>query len=120
MYINKTTAVWLLQEGERASSDRLFRVRSSQPFNTSCEQQKHQQVGIAPACPVVRQTIEVGNIHVQQPVCAFMVSYGSTRQWRLGRVLQFFFILKRQPNLGSIQEVQQIFLVIRLTRYMYM
>ena len=43
-FIRKTTAVWLFQEGERVSSDRLFRVRSKQPFSseangshTSCE-----------------------------------------------------------------------------------
>ena len=28
----KTTAVWLLQEGERVSSDRLFCVREKQSF----------------------------------------------------------------------------------------
>lgn len=32
VFICKTTAVWLLQEGERVSSDRLFRVRCKQPF----------------------------------------------------------------------------------------
>ena len=32
VFIRKTTAVWLLQEGERVSSDRLFRVRCKQPF----------------------------------------------------------------------------------------
>ena len=31
-FIRKTTAVWLLQESERVSSDRLFRVRQKQPF----------------------------------------------------------------------------------------
>jgi len=33
-YICKTTAVWLLQEGERVSADRLFRVRCKQPFSS--------------------------------------------------------------------------------------
>jgi len=32
VFIRKTTAVWLLQEGERVSSDCLFRVRCKQPF----------------------------------------------------------------------------------------
>jgi len=32
-FIHKTTALWLLQEGERISSDRLFRVRCKQPFS---------------------------------------------------------------------------------------
>ena len=35
LFINKTTAVWLLQEGERVSSDRLFCVRSTQPFEVT-------------------------------------------------------------------------------------
>ena len=33
-YLHKSTAVWLLQEGERVSSDRLFRVRKQQPYIT--------------------------------------------------------------------------------------
>ena len=32
-FIRKTTAVWLLQESERVSSDRLFRVKCKQPFD---------------------------------------------------------------------------------------
>jgi hypothetical protein len=35
VYIRKSTAVWLFSEGERLSSDRLFRERSTQPFNTN-------------------------------------------------------------------------------------
>ena len=34
IFICKTTAVWLLQEGERVSTDRLFRVRHKQPYST--------------------------------------------------------------------------------------
>ena len=37
IFIHKTTAVWLLQEGERVSADRLFRVRSKQPFTIECK-----------------------------------------------------------------------------------
>ena len=33
--IRKTTALWLLQEGERLSPDRIFRVRSKQPYSES-------------------------------------------------------------------------------------
>ena len=33
-FIRKTTAVWLLQEGERVSTDHLFRVRHKQPYST--------------------------------------------------------------------------------------
>ena len=38
VYIRKTTVLWLLQEGERVSSDRLFRVRATQPYDTSTSQ----------------------------------------------------------------------------------
>ena len=31
IFIGKKTAVWLLNDGERVSSDRMFRVRSQQP-----------------------------------------------------------------------------------------
>ena len=33
IFIRKTTALWLLQEGERISTDRLFRVRHKQPYS---------------------------------------------------------------------------------------
>ena len=35
LFKRKTTLVWLFQENERISSDRLFRVREHQPFNSS-------------------------------------------------------------------------------------
>ena len=34
MFIHKTTAVWLFQEGKRVSPDRLIRVRETQPNTT--------------------------------------------------------------------------------------
>ena len=37
LFIDKTTAVWLLQEGERLSSDSLFRVRSKQPYSNDVQ-----------------------------------------------------------------------------------
>ena len=40
VYIHKTTAVWLLQETERVSTDRLFRVRNKQPFATQSNTSK--------------------------------------------------------------------------------
>ena len=36
--IRKSTALWLLQEGERLSPDRIFRVRSTQPYSESFTQ----------------------------------------------------------------------------------
>ena len=38
IYVRKSTLVWLFQEGERVSSDRLFRVRSKQPYSSSLNQ----------------------------------------------------------------------------------
>ena len=34
IYIKKTTAVWLIQESERVSSDRFYRVRRDQPYSS--------------------------------------------------------------------------------------
>ena len=34
MYIHRSIAVWIFQEGEQLSSDRLIRVRECQPSNT--------------------------------------------------------------------------------------
>jgi len=33
-FIQKTTTIWLLQEGECVSTDRLFQVRSKQPYSS--------------------------------------------------------------------------------------
>ena len=35
IFIRKTTALWLLQEGERISTDRLFQVRHKQPYSST-------------------------------------------------------------------------------------
>ena len=61
LYLNKTTTMWLLQEGERVSSDRLFRVRSKQPFSTDASTQKKS---VATTTPTVCSALEVGEICV--------------------------------------------------------
>ena len=81
-FIHKTTAVWLLQEGERVSSDRLFWVRAKQPF--SCEF-KHQ-MRTPSNLTVVCTTVQVGDI------CAFKASQG---EWTLGRMLQFSYFQEK-------------------------
>lgn len=63
VYINKTTVVWLLQEGERVSADRLFRVRNKQPFS-SCHFGYRDHNLQNEINPVVCKTISVGNICV--------------------------------------------------------
>ena len=61
LFINKTTAVWLLQEGERVSSDRLFQVRSKQSYGSVPQPLVHNK---SSTHPIVSQTLEVGNICV--------------------------------------------------------
>ena len=54
VFIHKSTAVWALQEGERVSSDSLFRVKAKQPFSienqhkTETKSLKHSSV-----CPTI-------------------------------------------------------------------
>ena len=81
LFINKTTAVWLLQEGERVSSDRLFRVRNKQPYSSDPQPRRHMTFNTDPC---VCETIEVGNI------CVFRDSQKKDR-WKIGRVLVFIF-----------------------------
>ena len=83
LFVNKTTAVWLLQEGERVSSDRLFRVRCKQPYTSDSEPQIHSTLI---TYPEVCQTLEVSNI------CVFKESQSS---WKIGRVLQFSHYLEK-------------------------
>lgn len=73
--IRKTTAIWLLQEIERVSADRLFRVRNKQPFADSSK----QPISITHMIPVVSSVLQVGNL------CVFKVN----TNWRVGRILQF-------------------------------
>ena len=40
VYIRKTTAIWLLKQGEMVSTDRLFRVRKTQPYHTTASETK--------------------------------------------------------------------------------
>lgn len=81
-FINKTTAVWLFSEGERVSSDRLFRVRAKQPYSNASK-------GILPPVPqasvCVREHVSVGDL------CVFLVHAGSSNEWTIGKVLQFSY-----------------------------
>ena len=81
MYIHKTTVVWLMQEGERVSSDRLFRVRSTQPYSSKPQPQIESCTTTA-ICPAVKSTLEVGDL------CAFSKDIMS---WKFGRILKFCY-----------------------------
>jgi len=60
IYIRKTTIIWLLQEGERVSSDRLFRVRAKQPYNCSTKLLL-PSTHIDSSIPQVNDTIKLGD-----------------------------------------------------------
>ena len=92
MYIHKTTAVWLLQEGERVSSDRLFRVHAKQPFST--DSKPNVPVPIIADIPTVCNTVEISNL------CVFKCS---ETNWKIGRVLRFAFIWKKQKVHNSLE-----------------
>lgn len=80
-HIRKTTAVWLFQECERVSTDRLFRVRSKQPYssnNTLPTNLKSSGPQVS-TLPQRRQSIQIGDI------CVF----NNQRKWKIGKVLHF-------------------------------
>ena len=73
----------LLQESEKVSSDRLFRVRSKQPYNSTSSLTNSQQT-VSSAVPHINEVLCVGDF------CAFMNGHDSSNHiWKLGKVLQF-------------------------------
>lgn len=87
VFIHKTTAVWLFQEGERVSADRLFRVRETQPYTTNLKASLSNKASI-PAVAVQQPVLEVGN------VCVFLKKRGDS-MWQIGKVLQFAYYLEK-------------------------
>ena len=80
IFIRKSTLVWMFQEGERVSTDRLFRVRVKQPYSTSLQQ-------ISSKCdnsslPHVQEFVELGDI------CVFQENI-TPKEWSIGRITQF-------------------------------
>ena len=83
--IRKTTLVWIFQQGESVSTDRLFRAQNKQPYSTSLGQES--KAVNSNSCsndigdhdiPQICKTIEIGDI------CAFK-SFESAKGWRLGK-----------------------------------
>ena len=93
MYIRKSTAIWLFQEYERVSSDRLFRVRTKQP-NSSESHANIPKTTDVNNLPAICETIHVGD------VCVFQNTNGS--EWKLGKVLQFFTILAKAAKESNV------------------
>jgi len=78
VYIRKSTAVWLFQEFERVSIDRIFRVRSKQPnsseFTVNLSEKETRQ-GFPQKC----KSIKVGDL------CIFQKHH--SENWVIGKVL---------------------------------
>ena len=72
-------AVWLLQESERVSTDRLFRVRAKQPYS-NCSQSKVGSQYHSSLVPIKDNIVEVDD------VCVFKPEEDS---WIIGKILQF-------------------------------
>ena len=99
VHVRKTTLVWLFQQGESVSTDRLFQVRNKQPYSTSIGQEDKTESSNSSdnsACdlPQVCKNIEVGDI------CVFK-NFKTTPAWRLGKVLQFCYFQ------GKSMKIQQ-------------
>ena len=92
VYVRKTTLVWIFQQAECVSTDRLYRVRNKQPYSTTLGQESkaensnscHGDIG-SHDIPQIYKRIEIGDI------CAFK-SLKITHGWRLGEILQFAYL----------------------------
>ena len=88
IFIRKQTAVWLFQDAERLSSDRIFRVRAKQPGD------KGDSLNLP--CNIEHaQTVKAGYIVVGD-LCAFRIS----SDIGIGRVLQFIRYDRNGKQLG--------------------
>ena len=103
VHIRKTTAVWLFQDGERVSSDRLFRVRCKQPYSSSISLSK-QLVDSVGSQPVVSSKVQLGEF------CVFKKGKG----WSIGRILQFAKYKKRLYLHSSLKAIQRMYLKVIL------
>ena len=88
VFVRKTTLVWLFQEGERISNDRLFRIRLKQPFNKTLQDDASQSEDSS--LPVVNEHISLGDI------CVFRTPKSiSSELFRIGRVTHFAYYKER-------------------------
>jgi hypothetical protein len=92
--IRKQTAVWLFQETERVSSDRLFRVRSKQPHSGSDKTVTSSISMTEDENPVKADNITIGDL------CVFKAGHS---QATIGKVLQIVLIErgKQKPFKGN-------------------
>ena len=83
VYIRKTTAVWLFQEYERVSGDRLFRVRMVQLNSSESQANINQMQSNDDNLPAKHEIVRVGD------VCIFQKK--NSTDWSMGKVLHFFY-----------------------------
>lgn len=95
MFIHKSTAVWIFQEGDRVSADRTIRVREKQPEASSTS--NSTLACIAMAFPDKCDTLSLWDVYVFSNKKAD--SSSSTSDWSIGEVLQFAcYLEKNQEN----------------------
>ena len=90
--------MWLLQEGERVSADRLFRVRSKQPFSSDTLKPINHgfQSPEGIEKPFIADTVQIGQL------CVFM----EAKDWRLGKISKYKERTKQaQKYKGCVAEV---------------
>ena len=89
VFIHKTIVVWLMQEGERFSSDRLFRVRTKQPFSIDSKSKASASVSVA--LPIVASTVDIGNVYIFK-------SNDNSESVKIGKLLQFAYYLGKKKG----------------------
>ena len=92
-YIHKTTAIWLLQESELVSTDRLFRVRAKQP-NMNYSQSSHYHSSLV---PIKDNILEISDICVFKP---------EGKSWKIGKLLQFSNLSQKTISSQQYQRVR--------------
>ena len=95
VYIRKSTLVWILQENERLSSDRLFRVREKQPFSSSVHDYSNS---MAKCLPIKASSVSPGD------VCVFVFEVNTGYSWDLGKIMQFSGGKRRIPYCKVVSE----------------
>jgi len=88
VYTHKTTAIWLLQERKRVSSDWLFRVRVKQTLPTN--KSALQNAAVVSTMPTVCNTVEVDAFCV----FTFRTDHDHNMDWRIGKQLPGFCVAK--------------------------
>ena len=86
IFVRKTTLVWLFQEGKRVSSDRLFRVRLTQPYSKALQSiTKHDRDF---KLPKTDEQVSLGDLCVFKGLVK-NTTVDNANQWKIGRIIQF-------------------------------